>query len=145
SKSTKDIEVAEENIDLIQEKYDELTDDVSQFMVTVEKGNKEYIDSERLYREAKRDVLANSHEFGEGIKHLEEVNKSYESETEKYEKMLNDGNYIRANEFINNTYTELMNLKESMDEIPLLIKEVKKELPQQFQELRYGCRDLRAQ
>ncbi len=145
SKSTKDNEVAEENIDLIQEKYDELTGDIAQFMETVEKGNKEYIESERLYREAKRDVLANGHKFGEAKKPLEEVIKSYESETEKYEKMVNDGNYIRANEFINNTYTELMNLKESMDEIPLLIKEVKKELPQQFQELRYGCRDLRAQ
>src|SRR5699024_11479685 len=114
SKSTKDNEVAEENIDLIQEKYDELTGDIAQFMETVEKGNKEYIESERLYREAKRDVLANGHKFGEAKKPLEEVIKSYESETEKYEKMVNDGNYIRANEFINNTYTELMNLKESM-------------------------------
>ncbi len=35
-------------------------------------------------------------------------------------------------------------LKENMDEIPLLIKEVQKDLPQQFQEVRFGCRDLKA-
>lgn len=145
NKSTENNEAAGEDIKLIQAKYDELTSDIASFMESVDKGKEQYIDSERLYREAKRDVLANGHKFGEAKQPLEEVIKSYENETAKYEKMVNDGNYIRANEFIFNTHTELSNLKENMDEIPLLIKEVKKELPQQFQELRYGCRDLRGQ
>ncbi|CEA00815.1 Septation ring formation regulator EzrA [Jeotgalicoccus saudimassiliensis] len=144
SQSTKNNELAGENIELIQKKYDELTEEIAGFTKAVEEGKHQNVESERLYREAKRDVLANGHKFGDAKKPLEEVIKAYEPEVAKYEKMVNDGDYIRANEFIFNTYNELLNLKDSMDEIPKLIKEVQKELPQQFQELRYGCRDLRA-
>lgn len=144
AKSTNDNELAGENINIIKNKYDELTEEVAKFMESVEQGKTENIESERLYREAKRDVLANGHKFGDAKKPLEEVIKTYEPEMAKYEKMVNDGDYLRANEFIFNTHNELLNLKDNMEEIPLLIKEVQKELPQQFQELRYGCRDLRA-
>src|SRR5699024_2334801 len=144
TKSTNDNELAGENINIIKNKYDELTEEVAKFMESVEQGKTENIESERLYREAKRDVLANGHKFGDAKKPLEEVIKAYEPEMAKYEKMVNDGDYLRANEFIFNTHNELLNLKDNMEEIPLLIKEVQKELPQQFQELRYGCRDLRA-
>lgn len=144
SKSTTDNELAGENINIIKNKYDELTEEVAKFMESVEQGKHQNIESERLYREAKRDVLANGHKFGDAKTPLEEVIKAYEPEISKYETMVNDGDYISANKFIFNTYNELLNLKDNMDEIPLLIKEVQKELPQQFQELRYGCRDLRA-
>ena len=144
AKSTKNNELAGENIEIIKNKYDELTEEVARFVKAVEEGKHQNIESERLYREAKRDVLANGHKFGDAKKPLEEVIKAYEPEVAKYEKMVNDGDYLRANEFIFSTYNELLNLKDNMDEIPKLIKEVQKELPQQFQELRYGCRDLRA-
>lgn len=144
AKSTKNNDLAGENIEIIKNKYDELTEEVARFVKAVEEGKHQNIESERLYREAKRDVLANGHKFGDAKKPLEEVIKAYEPEVAKYEKMVNDGDYLRANEFIFSTYNELLNLKDNMDEIPKLIKEVQKELPQQFQELRYGCRDLRA-
>ena len=32
-----------------------------------------------------------------------------------------------------------------MDEIPELIRETQKELPGQFQDLKYGCRDLKVE
>lgn len=144
AKSTKNNELAGENIEIIKNKYDELTEEIARFVKAVEEGKHQNIEVERLYREAKRDVLANGHKFGDAKKPLEEVIKAYEPEVDKYEKMVNDGDYLRANEFIFSTYNELLNLKDNMDEIPKLIKEVQKELPQHFQELRYGCRDLRA-
>ena len=39
--------------------------------------------------------------------------------------------------------TLLMKQKGYMDEIPDLIRETQKELPGQFQDLKYGCRDLK--
>src|SRR5699024_11093684 len=36
-------------------------------------------------------------------------------------------------------------LKKDMDEIPELIREAQKELPGQFQDLKYGCRDLKVE
>ena len=117
AKSTKNNELAGENIEIIKNKYDELTEEVARFIKAVEEGKHQNIESERLYREAKRDVLANGHKFGDAKKPLEEVIKAYEPEVAKYEKMVNDGDYLRANEFIFSTYNE---------------------------ELRYGCRDLRA-
>ena len=36
-------------------------------------------------------------------------------------------------------------MQEDMEEIPLLIKDVQKELPGQFQDLKFGCRDLKVE
>ena len=40
---------------------------------------------------------------------------------------------------------QIKNLKFYMDEIPELIRETQKELPGQFQDLKYGCRDLKVE
>ena len=63
AKSTNDNELAGENINIIKNKYDELTEEVAKFMESVEQGKTENI-GERLYREAKRDIACERPAFG---------------------------------------------------------------------------------
>ncbi|GAB3061053.1 septation ring formation regulator EzrA [Salinicoccus sesuvii] len=138
-------ESANAKLEGVEHKYQELSGEIHQLITSNEEGERKYHEAERLYREAKRDVLANGHQFGEAQPSLEKLIETYEPELKTYEKQVNEGNYVTANKEIDGVHEELSILKENMDEIPLLIKEVQKDLPQQFQEVRFGCRDLKAE
>ena len=134
-----------ETLDGVEQQYQALTSEIGQLLDSNETGERNFNESEKLYREAKRDVLANGHKFGDSQPSLEKLIEAYEPELQEYEQLVNAGNYVTANKHINDVHEELSILKENMDEIPLLIKDVQKELPQQFQEIRFGCRDLKAE
>src|SRR5690625_1312813 len=134
-----------EHLDGVEKQYQALTSEIGQLLDSNEAGERSFNESEKLYREAKRDVLANGHKFGDSQPSLEKLIETYEPELQEYGQLVNAGNYVTANKHISDVHEELSILKENMDEIPLLIKDVQKELPQQFQEIRFGCRDLKAE
>ena len=97
-----------------------------------------------VYREMKRDVLANRHQFGEAAEPLENEIENYEPKLNEYESLKGEGNYVQAHNHIAALQDQIKNLKFYMDEIPELIRETQK-LPGQFQDLKYGCRDLKVE
>ena len=90
----------------------------------------------------KRDVLANRHQFGDAASPLEKI-ESFEPELEQYEELKEEGNYVQAHNHIMGLNESMNEVQKYMDEIPELIREAQKELPGQFQDLKYGCRDLK--
>lgn len=143
SDSKKNEDNAVQHIGNIETTYDALTVEINDFMKQNDESKELYEESVTLQREANRDVLADGHKFGDSRKPLESLINSYEPELEKYNTQIDEGNYNNAHDHIVEIHEELTNLKESMDKIPALIKEVQKDLPTQFQEVRYGCRELR--
>ena len=93
----------------------------------------------------KRDVLANRHQFGEAAEPLEQEIESFVPEMEQYEALKEEGNYNQAHDHIKLLNEDMNYLKKDMTEIPDLIREAQKELPGQFQDLKYGCRDLKVE
>lgn len=134
---------AVQHIDNIETMYDELSGEILSFVNQNDESRKLYDESVDLQREANRDVLADGHKFGDSRKPLESLINSYEPELERYSSLVDNGDYNEAYTHISDVHEELVNLKESMERIPSLIKEVQKDLPTQFQEVRYGCRELR--
>lgn len=143
SDSKKNEDNAVQHIGNIETTYDALTVEINDFMKQNDESKELYEESVTLQREANRDVLADGHKFGDSRKPLESLINSYEPELEKYNTQIDEGNYNNAHDHIVEIHEELTNLKESMEKIPALIKEVQKDLPTQFQEVRYGCRELR--
>ena len=143
SDSKKNEDNAVQHIGNIETTYDALTVEINDFMKQNDESKELYEESVTLQREANRDVLADGHKFGDSRKPLESLINSYEPELEKYNTLIDEGNYNNAHDHIVEIHEELTNLKESMEKIPALIKEVQKDLQTQFQEVRYGCRELR--
>ncbi|RZH89672.1 septation ring formation regulator EzrA, partial [Staphylococcus aureus] len=63
----------------------------------------------------------------------------------KYTELKEDGNYRQAHEHSATLNEDMNYLKKDMEEIPELIQEAQKELPGQFQDLKYGGRDLKVE
>ncbi|HAR6841732.1 TPA: septation ring formation regulator EzrA [Staphylococcus aureus] len=143
--SQSEIDDANELMDSYEQSYQQQLEDVNE-IITLYKDNDELYDKCKVdYREMKRDVLANRHQFGEAASLLETEIEKFEPRLEQYEVLKADGNYVQAHNHIAALNEQMKQLRSYMEEIPELIRETQKELPGQFQDLKYGCRDLKVE
>ncbi|HCY9901407.1 TPA: septation ring formation regulator EzrA [Staphylococcus aureus] len=143
--SQSEIDDANELMDSYEQSYQQQLEDVNE-IIALYKDNDELYDKCKVdYREMKRDVLANRHQFGEAASLLETEIEKFEPRLEQYEVLKADGNYVQAHNHIAALNVQMKQLRSYMEEIPELIRETQKELPGQFQDLKYGCRDLKVE
>ncbi|HDE7106498.1 TPA: septation ring formation regulator EzrA [Staphylococcus aureus] len=143
--SQSEIDDANEFMDSYEQSYQQQLEDVNE-IIALYKDNDELYDKCKVdYREMKRDVLANRHQFGEAASLLETEIEKFEPRLEQYEVLKADGNYVQAHNHIAALNEQMKQLRSYMEEIPELIRETQKELPGQFQDLKYGCRDLKVE
>lgn len=143
--SQSEIDDANELMDSYEQSYQQQLEDVNE-IIALYKDNDELYDKCKVdYREMKRDVLANRHQFGEAASLLETEIEKLEPRLEQYEVLKADGNYVQAHNHIAALNEQMKQLRSYMEEIPELIRETQKELPGQFQDLKYGCRDLKVE
>ncbi|HCZ5578525.1 TPA: septation ring formation regulator EzrA [Staphylococcus aureus] len=143
--SQSEIDDANELMDSYEQSYQQQLEDVNE-IIALYKDNDELYDKCKVdYREMKRDVLANRHQFGEAASLLETEIEKFEPRLEQYEVLKADGNYLQAHNHIAALNEQMKQLRSYMEEIPELIRETQKELPGQFQDLKYGCRDLKVE
>ncbi|HHO7970498.1 TPA: septation ring formation regulator EzrA [Staphylococcus aureus] len=140
-----EIDDANELMDSYEQSYQQQLEDVNE-IIALYKDNDELYDKCKVdYREMKRDVLANRHQFGGAASLLETEIEKFEPRLEQYEVLKADGNYVQAHNHIAALNEQMKQLRSYMEEIPELIRETQKELPGQFQDLKYGCRDLKVE
>ncbi|HFJ4866979.1 TPA: septation ring formation regulator EzrA [Staphylococcus aureus] len=140
-----EIDDANELMDSYEQSYQQQLEDVNE-IIALYKDNDELYDKCKVdYREMKRDVLANRHQFGEAASLLETEIEKFKPRLEQYEVLKADGNYVQAHNHIAALNEQMKQLRSYMEEIPELIRETQKELPGQFQDLKYGCRDLKVE
>ncbi|HHX0122462.1 septation ring formation regulator EzrA [Staphylococcus aureus] len=143
--SQSEIDDANELMDSYEQSYQQQLEDVNE-IIALYKDNDELYDKCKVdYREMKRDVLANRHQFGEAASLLETEIEKFEPRLEQYEVLKADGNYVQAHNHLAALNEQMKQLRSYMEEIPELIRETQKELPGQFQDLKYGCRDLKVE
>ncbi|MFK5595236.1 septation ring formation regulator EzrA [Staphylococcus aureus] len=143
--SQSEIDDANELMDSYEQSYQQQLEDVNE-IIALYKDNDELYDKCKVdYREMKRDVLANRHQFGEAASLLETEIEKFEPRLEQYEVLKADGNYVQAHNHIAALNEQMKQLRSYMEEIPELIRETQKELPGQFQDLKYGCRALKVE
>ena len=145
SQAQTEIDEALELMDKYEENYNELNSNIENILNLHKESDHLYEECKVDYREMKRDVLANRHQFGEAAPPLEQEIETFVPEMETYETLKEDGNYNQAYDHIKTLNEDMNYLKKDMDEIPELIREAQKELPGQFQDLKYGCRDLKVE
>ncbi|HHW9456944.1 TPA: septation ring formation regulator EzrA [Staphylococcus aureus] len=143
--SQSEIDDANELMDSYEQSYQQQLEDVNEIIALYKENDELYDKCKVDYREMKRDVLANRHQFGEAASLLETEIEKFEPRLEQYEVLKADGNYVQAHNHIAALNEQMKQLRSYMEEIPELIRETQKELPGQFQDLKYGCRDLKVE
>lgn len=139
------MQVAEGEIKTVQENFDRTIEGIEALEQSHKEAERQYKNADNLFREAKRDVLANGHQFGDSERSLERLILSFEPELKAYKDKIKEGNYHSAHAHIADVNEDLESLRENMNAIPNMIRVVQKELPNQFQDIRFGCRELKSQ
>ena len=88
SQSEESIADANKIMDGIEKKYMRLTQSVTELMTTVETSDKLYDESKQIYRETKREVLANRHQFGDAAELIEKTSKPFYLELNNMKNLL---------------------------------------------------------
>jgi septation ring formation regulator len=145
SQAQNEVDESHELMDQYEEQYKKNDQEIDEIVEQHKYSHRLYEECKNDYREMKRDVLANRHQFGEAAGPLENEIESFEPEIKTYESLKEEGNYKQAHEHIKTLNEDMNYLKKDMAEIPDLIREAQKELPGQFQDLKYGCRDLKVE
>ncbi|EHL7204669.1 septation ring formation regulator EzrA, partial [Staphylococcus pseudintermedius] len=140
-----DIDDAHALMDQYEAKHQELISQADEVYDMHQQSDEIYERSKNEYRKLKRDVLANRHQYGESASLLEKEIEGFEPEFEVYETLKAEGNYQEAHTHIQGLDQDIAYLKEDMSEIPDLMREAQKELPGQFQDIKYGVRDLKVE
>ncbi len=140
-----EIDDSHELMDQCESNYNQQVTQVDEILTLLKDNEALYEKCKVDHREMKRDVLANRHQFGEAAQPLEKEIERFEPNLNEYETLKAEGNYVQAHNHIAALEDQIKNLKAYMEEIPELIRETQKELPGQFQDLKYGCRDLKVE
>ncbi|UXR79375.1 MULTISPECIES: septation ring formation regulator EzrA [unclassified Staphylococcus] len=145
SQAQVEIDDAHSLMDAYEAKHQDLTEQADEVIHLHQESDTIYEQTKENHRKMKRDVLANRHQFGEAATPLEQEIEALEPEIERYQELKDAGNYQEAHTHIKGLSDDITYLQQDMTEIPDLIREAQKELPGQFQDLKYGVRDLKVE
>ncbi len=109
----------------------------------VEPSNKEtYEEIVVEYKELNRELLAKRHQYGAAAEQFETNIKNLAPQLEEFKVLTSTGKYIEAQEKINAIKESIYDLKERMEVLPELLKEIEKTCPAQIQTLRLKVEDM---
>ncbi|RIM35967.1 septation ring formation regulator EzrA, partial [Staphylococcus cohnii] len=100
SQAQTEVDEAHEMMDQYEANYNELTTQVEEIIGLHKQSDHLYNECKTDYREMKRDVLANRHQFGEAASPLEQEIESFVPEMETYETLKSEGNFNQAHDHI---------------------------------------------
>ena len=97
-------------MDHYEEGYQSQLKEVDEIVALHKDSDSIYQQCKTNYREMKRDVLANRHQYGEAAAPLEQQIEQFEPQLDQFETLKAEGNYVQAHNHIaglNETMTQL--------------------------------------
>lgn len=140
---------AKEVQQLIGSKLQETEDEINQILSELnelvgseEKNRLEIEQLKELYREAKKNLLAHHHSFGNAEKQLETLLNESVGKFEEYGEKTENGDYLEAREIVLLIKSQLEGIKAQMDVIPQILIECQSSLPLQLSDIRDGFQEM---
>jgi len=94
------------------------------------------------YKELNRELLAKRHQYGAAAEQFEQSIKEIAPQLDDFKLLTSTGKYLEAQEKINSVKELIDDLKERMEVLPDLLKEIEKTCPAQIQSLRLKVEEM---
>ena len=94
------------------------------------------------YKELNRELLAKRHQYGAAAEQFEQNIKEIAPQLDDFKLLTSTGKYIEAQDKINSVKELITSLKERMEVLPDLLKEIEKTCPAQIQSLRLKVEEM---
>lgn len=133
----------ESTLDHVEQQIDSILQELSELIGSEEKNRLEIAGLLEKYKEAKKNILAHRHNYGESSQRLEELLDSTSEKLTQYEDLTVHGNYLEAREVVLQLSAEMDSLLVKMEKIPDLLTEVQTIVPSQLDELAEGFKEMK--
>ncbi|WLV23796.1 septation ring formation regulator EzrA [Aciduricibacillus chroicocephali] len=134
---------AEQKLKAIEQEINKILEELGELLASEETSRKEASELEPELKALRRQLSQKRYQFGKAEaafeKELDELFKALGT----YKELADEGNYLEARALIDQVNAETAALLTKMETFPLLYKAQKHELPQAFDELRRGLREMR--
>lgn len=131
-----------ETIASIKEKIATIRREMKQ-LSEIEPQNKEkYEEIVKEYKELNRELLAKRHQYGGAAESFEQEIKNLAPKLDEFKNLTSSGKYIEAQESISDINVKVIDLKERMNILPEILKEIEKTTPSQIQTLRLKVEEM---
>ena len=126
----------------IKDRIAEIRREIKELKEVEPKNREVYEEIVVEYKELNRELLAKRHQYGAAADQYEQNIKELAPQLDDFKLLTSTGKYIEAQEKITAIRNSILNLKEKMDVLPDLLKEIEKTCPTQIQSLRLKVEEM---
>ena len=126
----------------IKDRIAEIRREIKELKEVEPKNREVYEEIVAEYKELNRELLAKRHQYGAAADQYEQNIKELAPQLDDFKLLTSTGKYIEAQEKITAIRNSILNLKEKMDVLPDLLKEIEKTCPTQIQSLRLKVEEM---
>ena len=126
----------------IKDRIAEIRREIKELKEVEPKNREVYEEIVVEYKELNRELLAKRHQYGAAADQYEQNIKELAPQLDDFKLLTSTGKYIEAQEKITAIKNSILSLKEKMDILPDLLKEIEKTCPTQIQSLRLKVEEM---
>jgi septation ring formation regulator len=132
----------EEKLKEIESSIQTILSELHELVGSEEKNRTEIDELKEAYRTSKKSLLAHRHTYGTAAGRLEVLLEQVVEVFSEFEDATENGNYLKAREYVLKIKSMLRELSEKMEVIPDLLVEIQSTLPSQIEELKDGHSEM---
>ena len=135
----------ESKIEKADQQMNRILVELEELIGSEEKNRNEMDLLKEQYRQARKNLLAHQYSFGPAAKPLEKELEAFTPKFDEYDKLTEEGDYLKAREMVISLTTEGNRIFSLVDTIPPLLADINSKIPASINELRNGKKDMESQ
>lgn len=124
---------------------DKIVAELNELIGSEEKNRVEIEELNEKYKAARKTLLAHQHAFGDALPALEERLEAFTPQSEQFNELTDNGNYLEARELVEQLQQEAKNFLQLLQDIPTLLTDVQTNIPSSLAEIRGGYAEMEGQ
>ncbi|TCP32049.1 septation ring formation regulator [Scopulibacillus darangshiensis] len=135
----------ETNLNSAEERIAQMLNDLHEVVDSEHQNRTDIVEIKEVYHQTKKDMITKQSQFKNTVPYLEKTIHDIELGFKEYENETENGNYIKAREVLIYIKNQLESIRDKMETIPKLYKDLHNKLPDQLKELREGYYEMSGQ
>ncbi|WKB36752.1 septation ring formation regulator EzrA [Terrilactibacillus sp. S3-3] len=141
-KASQGLKQLENALSQIENQIDGLLKDLNEVVESEHQNRKDIISIKEDYHQIKKSLITKRSQFKRTFLNLENAKKNIDEQFKVYDSETNQGNYIKARKILLETKQQIDALKQEIEQIPRLYKDLHHVIPEQLKELRQGHQEM---
>src|SRR5690625_1492915 len=137
------VQKVERTLNAIENDLEKMLEELNELLDSEETSRKDIEKLQPKMSQIKQNITQNRHQYGNAGSRFIDVANELEGRLEKYNELVETGNYIEAKDFVDQIKEDLGYLEEQIDEFPEIYKKCGDQLPKELDQLTSGLKQMK--